>query len=402
MNSINDFHEVIHVNKLLTYLASFVLAIGIAACSPTNQPPAHITQTIIQGGLPDFTPIVDEVMPAVVTVFVTVPAKASPGLDNLIPFFFQIVPNDSKPIVPKEPQLPKTVTMQGSGFVITTDGYIITNNHVVDEATKIAVRFSDNREYAARIIGTDERSDIALLKIDGKNFPTVRIGHSSAVKVGQWVLAMGAPYGFEGTVTAGIVSANNRYMRSGELEPYIQVDAAVNHGNSGGVLVNMAGEVIGINSQIWSNSGDFNGLAFAIPIDYAIDVEKQLLATGHVVRGRIGVVIQFVDQKEADAGGLDRPRGAKLASIEGGGPGAAAGLKKDDIVLSVNNSPIAIHSQMPLLISNLKPGSVAVLSVWRNKRAITVKVKVDEMQTTLAQDNKDLRSLPAPKDDEKK
>jgi serine protease Do len=264
---------------------------------------------------------------------------------------------------------------QGSGFIISKDGFILTNAHVVADASEVTVKLTDRREYRAKVIGVDERSDVAVIKINGQNLPTVRTGNAAAVRPGEWVMAIGSPFGFENSVTAGIVSATARSM-DGQYTPFIQTDVAVNPGNSGGPLFNMAGEVIGINSQIYSQTGGFMGISFAIPIDIALDVKDQLVRTGTVERGKVGVLVQEVSQPIADSFGLDRPRGAVVAQTEPQGPAERAGIKSGDIILSVNGNAIERSSQLSAWVSKLKPGSVAHFQVWRDRKLINVDVNV--------------------------
>ena len=271
----------------------------------------------------------------------------------------------------------------GSGFIVSSDGYILTNTHVVDNATRVTVRLTDRREFQAKVIGSDDKSDVALLKIDAKNLPTVRIGDPSKLRPGQWVVAIGSPFNFQNSVTAGIVSALGREVRGGSAYNYvnfIQTDVAVNPGNSGGPLFNMNGEVVGINSQIYSNTGSYAGLSFAIPIDIANNVRGQLIATGHVTRGRIGVSIQQVTAALAESFGLDRPRGAAVSSVDSGGPADKAGLKPEDIILSVNGHKIEQSSELPALIAGIRPGTAADLEVWRGKGIKHINVMVEELK----------------------
>jgi serine protease Do len=251
---------------------------------------------------------------------------------------------------------------------------------VVDQAADVTVKLPDRREFPAKVIGADRRSDVAVLKIDGHDLPTVAFGDPARLEPGQWVAAIGAPFGFENSVTAGVVSATSRALGpESSFVPFIQTDVAVNPGNSGGPLFNLRGEVIGINSQIYSATGGYQGISFAIPIDVARNVQQQLVQTGHVTRGRIGVSIQDVNAQLAQSFKLDRPRGALVSAVEPGGPAAAAGLKPGDIILSVNGKPINASSELPSIIANTKPGTDATLEVWRNGRAETLKVRVAKL-----------------------
>src|SRR6202034_3639047 len=254
----------------------------------------------------------------------------------------------------------------GSGFIVSPDGYILTNTHVVADAEEVTVRLTDRREFQAKVIGADERTDVAVIKINANNLPTVKLGDPSRIKPGQWVLAIGSPFGFENSVTAGIISASARSLPSNNYVPFIQPDVAVTPGNSGGPLFNMAGEVIGINSQIFSRTGGYMGVSFAIPIDVARNVEEQLIRTGRVVRGRIGVTIQDVNAQLAESFGLDRPRGALVSTVEPSGPADKAGVKPADVIVAVNGQNIERYGELSGRISNMKPGTDARLTVWRN------------------------------------
>ncbi len=325
-------------------------------------------------GLPDMRSIVASQGPAVVNISVTGTRKtgySGPQIDPNDPFFqffrqFRgAIPQDSTP-----------VRSQGSGFIVSADGTILTNAHVVDDADEVTVKLNDKREFKAKVLGMDPASDVAVLKIDGKNLPTVRIGNSQVTQVGEWVLAIGSPFGFESSASAGIVSAKSRSLPDGSYVPFIQTDVAVNPGNSGGPLFNMNGEVIGINSQIYSRSGGYQGLSFAIPIEVAMNVERQIVAHGKVERGRMGVTIQEINQALADSFGLDKPRGALVASVEKGGPAAKAGLEAGDVILAVDGQNIQASGELPALIAARRPGDVVNLQVWRNKASRNIAVNV--------------------------
>jgi serine protease Do len=272
----------------------------------------------------------------------------------------------------------------GSGFIVSPDGYIVTNAHVVENAEEILVRLTDKRELKARVIGADPRSDVAVIKVEGTNLPTVKIGDTKKLRVGEWVIAIGSPFGFANTVTAGIISATSRENLSGDPNldavPFIQTDVAVNPGNSGGPLLNMRGEVIGINSQIFSRTGSFAGISFAIPIDYAFNIADQLMKTGKVTRGRIGVGIQNVNKDLADSLGLARAQGAAVSNVEDGSPAAKAGLEVGDVILKIDGRPVEGSADLSRTIRALKPGSKVTLNVWRSGKARDHVVTISEFK----------------------
>jgi serine protease Do len=351
------------------------------AAPPTAVPPAaakapSAARSQVARALPDFAPLVEAVGPAVVNVEVT---QQREEVANGDPFFEEFRRRFGIP----DPGEQGVLRGAGSGFIVSPDGYILTNAHVVEGAAEVTVRLTDRREFVAKVIGTDPRSDIAVIKIDSKNLPFVRFGDPSRLKPGEWVLAIGAPFGFENSATAGIVSATSRSLpdQGGNTNyvPFIQTDVAVNPGNSGGPLFNLDGEVVGINSQIFSRTGGYMGLSFAIPIDVADNVREQLVKTGRVTRGLIGVVIQEVNAQHAESFGLDRPRGALIARVVEDGPGAKAGLKPGDVILSVNGRPIERSGELPTIIGRTRPGTDARLEVWRDRKARTVTVRVDEL-----------------------
>jgi len=354
-------------------------------------PAAPLASPTAVRGMPDFADLVAQVGPAVVNVQVVEKPAGSANSDSDNeedqddPFgdFFRHfgIPRGG---IPQQPRNFAPVHGIGSGFIISADGYILTNAHVVTNASKITVKLTDRREFEGRVIGVDERTDVAVIKINAKgNLPVVRIGDSSKLRPGQWVLAIGSPFGFENSVTAGVVSATAR-SNVGEggngYVPFIQSDVAVNPGNSGGPLFNLEGEVVGINSQIYSRSGGYEGISFAIPIDVANNVAEQLVKNGHVSRGRIGVTIQEVTAATAENFGLDRPRGAAVASVESGGPADKAGIEPLDIILSVNGRPVDTSDQLPPMIAEIKPGQAASLEVWRDKAVKRISVTVEELK----------------------
>jgi len=277
----------------------------------------------------------------------------------------------------------------GSGFIISSDGYVLTNAHVVDGANVVTVKLTDKREYKAKVVGADKQSDVAVLKIDAKDLPTVKIGDPRASKVGQWVVAIGSPYGFDNTVTSGIISAKSRSLPDENYTPFIQTDVPVNPGNSGGPLFNLQGEVIGINSMIYSQTGGFQGLSFAIPINEAMKVKDDLVKTGHVSRGRLGVAVQSVNQTLADSFGMKKPQGALVSSVDPGGPAAKAGLQPGDVILSVNGVDVADSSSLPSQIAGISPGTQADVQVWRDKSTKDLKVTIGSLSDVKTASNDD-------------
>ena len=268
---------------------------------------------------------------------------------------------------PRQPGGPREFENRslGSGFIISADGYILTNAHVVATADEITVRLTDKREFKARVIGADKRTDVALIKIEAAGLPTVRLGDPNQLRVGEWVVAIGSPFGFDNSVTAGIVSAKGRSLPQENFVPFIQTDVAINPGNSGGPLFNMKGEVIGINSQIYSRSGGYMGLSFAIPIDVAMEVQGQLRAHGKVNRGRLGVVIQEINKDLAESLGLSRVMGAAVSAVEKGGPADKAGIEPGDVILKFDGKPVTNSSDLPRMVGNSQPGTRATVQVWR-------------------------------------
>mgnify|MGYP000878593434 FL=1 len=324
--------------------------------------------------LPDFTGLVEAASPAVVNISTRqkVPQRAMaangqqmPNLDGLPPQFREFFERS----IPQQPRNPggrqREAQSLGSGFIISADGYVLTNNHVVADADEIIVRLSDRSELEAKLIGADPRTDVALLKVEGKGLPILKLGKSDDLKVGEWVLAIGSPFGFDHSATAGIVSAKGRSLPNESYVPFIQTDVAINPGNSGGPLFNLDGEVVGINSQIFTRSGGFMGLSFAIPIDVAMDVATQLKSAGKVSRGWLGVVIQEVNKDLAESFGLEKPAGALVAQVLQDGPAAKGGLQVGDVILSLNGQPIVMSADLPHLVGALKAGDKAELDVVR-------------------------------------
>ncbi len=341
-------------------------------------------------GLPDLADLVDEVGPAVVNISVVRQRAAAPG-EGLSPDdpFYEFLRRFGVPLpgTPGHQQRgPRISRGIGSGFIVSSDGYVLTNAHVVGEGeAEVNVRLIDKREFTAKVVGTDARTDIALLKIDATDLPVVRMGDAEKSRVGEWVVAMGSPFGFDSTVTAGIISAKARRLASENYVPFIQTDVAINPGNSGGPLFNLDGEVIGINSQIYSRSGGFMGISFAIPIDVALNVKEQLVKYGRVQRGRLGVTIQAVDRDLAQTFGLDEPRGALVSSVEPDSPADKAGLQPGDVVLGVDGTRVAESSDLPRIIGERRPESVVRLEIWRDGRSRVVTATLGEMPTTLAE-----------------
>lgn len=351
---------------------------------------------LAQASLPDFTDLVEEASPAVVNISTRqkMPERAvagQPGLPDLegLPPMFREFFERSIPQIPRNPGgRQREAQSLGSGFIISPDGYIMTNNHVVADADEIIVRLSDRSELEAKLIGADPRSDVALLKVEGKDLPVVRLGKADDLKVGEWVLAIGSPFGFDHSVTAGIVSAKGRNLPSDSYVPFIQTDVAINPGNSGGPLFNLQGEVVGINSQIFTRSGGFMGLSFAIPMEVAMQVADQLKADGKVTRGWLGVVIQEVNKDLAESFGLDKPAGALVAQVLEDGPADKGGLQVGDVILSLDGKPIVMSADLPHLVGGLKPGEKAELDVVRDGSRKKLNVTVG----TLPEEGQELAS----------
>ena len=357
-------------------------------------------------GLPDFTDLVERVGPAVVNIRTVErgrQARAGSGdpeedMAELLRRFFGQPPGQQRP-TPRSPQQPDGEPQQrgfASGFILTADGYVMTNAHVIDGAEEVTVTMVDKREFKARTIGVDKRSDVALVKIEATGLPTVRIGDVSKLKVGEWVIAIGSPFGLESTVTAGIVSAKSR--DTGDLLPLIQTDVAINPGNSGGPLINMRGEVVGINSQIYSRSGGYMGISFSIPIDEATRASDQLRAGGRVIRGRIGVVIDPVTREVAESIGLGRATGALVRSVESGGPAERAGVEPGDIITRVDSRSVDTSVELPRIVGNIKPGAKATLQVFRrgSTRELSVVVAEFEPERVVARRSPERESKPTP------
>ncbi|MDQ7988964.1 MAG: DegQ family serine endoprotease [Candidatus Dactylopiibacterium sp.] len=333
--------------------------------------------------LPDFSPLVEAVGPAVVNIAVT-SVDRSPRASGGLPFdendpFFEFFRRFGIP-GPGQGQesQPRVQQGVGSGFILSADGYILTNAHVVEGATEVTVRLTDKREFKAKVIGADKRTDVALIKIDAKGLPVVKTGNPEASRPGQWVLAVGSPFGLENSVTAGIISAKARRLDGDSFVNFIQTDVAINPGNSGGPLINLQGEVIGINSQIYSRSGGYMGISFSIPIDTALKVKDQLQKFGKVSRGKLGVVIQGMDKDLAQSFGLDKPEGALVNSVESGGPADKAGLQAGDIIQQVDGVKVDDSGDLPRVIGSRNPGDSVKLRIWRGKGTRDITVKLGE------------------------
>lgn len=310
---------------------------------------------------PDFSAIAQEHGDAVVNIAVSGTRRvAFDGQNNP----FEGVPGWG----PRQPPGPQTVRGQGSGFIVDANGVILTNAHVVEGAQLVTVKLRDRREYSARVVGVDPQTDVAVLKIDAKGLPVAPLGSEQSLKVGEWVLAIGSPYGFENTATAGVVSAKGRSLPDESTVPFIQTDVAINPGNSGGPLFNADGQVVGINSQIYSQTGGYQGLAFAIPIDVALKVKDQIMQTGHAQHARLGVAAQEVDQALAESFGLLSPRGALVTDVEAGSPAHRAGLRAGDVILSLGQKKIGSVADLPLAIGQAKPGDKVDIAYWRERR----------------------------------
>jgi len=380
------------MKKILLVVFS-VFSWGLLSFVPVTQ-----AQTSPRIALPDFVDLVEKASPAVVNIRTTERLANQqaqggvPGIpDEQAEFFrrFFGVPLPGAPGSPKGPQNRRSQPEEiergvGSGFVIDSNGTILTNAHVVEGATTIFVTLTDKREFKAKLLGADKRTDLAVLKIDASGLPKLPLGDSSKVKVGEWVVAIGSPFGLENTVTAGIVSAKSR--DTGDYLPFIQTDVAVNPGNSGGPLLNTAGQVIGINSQIFSRSGGYMGISFAIPIDEAMRVADQLRTTGRLVRGRIGVAIGEINKEVAESLGLGKPRGAFVRNAEPGAPAAQGGIEAGDVILSFNGKDINKSTDLPRIVGETKPGTTATVKVWRKgtTRDLTVVVADAEPDKAVA------------------
>ncbi|MDM0040214.1 DegQ family serine endoprotease [Variovorax sp. J22G21] len=374
-----------------TRIRSTFMALALATSASAAFLPVSTVQAQTRT-LPDFTDLVDQVGPSVVNIRTVEKVAArgnNPEMDEEMQEFFRRFFGQPMPGVPRggarpnRPQQPQEEERErprgvGSGFILTADGYVMTNAHVVEDASEVLVTLPDKREFKAKIVGADKRTDVAVVKIEGSGLPAVKVGDISKLRVGEWVMAIGSPFGLENTVTAGIVSAKQR--DTGDYLPFIQTDVAINPGNSGGPLINMRGEVVGINSQIYSRSGGFMGISFSIPIDEAIRVSEQLRATGRVSRGRIGVQIDQVTKDVAESIGLGKAQGALVRSVEAGSPGEKAGVEPGDIITKFDGKAIDKPSDLPRLVGNTKPGTRSTLTVFRRGSSKDLAVTIAEIE----------------------
>ena len=351
--------------------------------------PAAASVPASQRGLPSFADIVASQGPAVVQIRATREARKvsqsddeMPDLRGLPPELAPFFRGQPMPRMPRQGPAMGT----GSGFIVSNDGILLTNAHVVADADEVLVKLTDQREYRAKVLGSDTATDVAVLKIEAKNLPVVKLGDPASARVGDWVVAIGTPYGLDNTVTSGIVSAKSRALPGDGVVPFIQTDAAVNPGNSGGPLFNLNGEVVGINSQIFSRSGGFQGVAFAIPIDVAMNVADQIRTTGKVAHGRLGVTVQPVDQALADNFGLNGPRGALVGSVQKDSPAEKAGLEPGDVIVGFNGKAVERSTDLPYQVAAMKPGTTAKVEVWRDGKTKTFDVEVGtrEARRTMA------------------
>ncbi|HFC8517666.1 TPA: DegQ family serine endoprotease [Neisseria weaveri] len=403
--------------KYIAVLTAAVVAAGLSGCDKAEilsnkKQESTLVKSVeaetdngkISMLLPDFTKLVEQEGRTVVNIqaikYPTSVAEQEDGIDlnqfsdndPFYEFFKRLVPN-----MPEMPQQEDDGELNfGSGFIISPDGYILTNTHVVAGMNQIKVMLNDKHEYMAKLIGSDQQSDVALLKIEAENLPVIKVGNAKDLKPGEWVAAIGAPFGFDNSVTAGIVSAKGRSLPNENYTPFIQTDVAINPGNSGGPLFNLKGQVVGINSQIYSRSGGFMGISFAIPIDVAMNVADQLKTTGKVQRGQLGVVIQEVSYDLAKSFGLDAATGALIAKVLPGSPAAQAGLQVGDIVRSVDGEVVRASSDLPVMVGSMQPGKEVTLGIWRKGKDLEAKVRLGSTTATVNEGQANLQSQTNP------
>ena len=370
-----DIMRAIRRRSSVVYVIAASCACALALCTADAAPAVEPVAAPL--AMPNFAALVRRCGPAVVNISVTrevtqmgiqLPPGVAPG-NPLAPFLARRVIGNREEV------------SLGSGFIVSADGYILTNRHVVGDAAQVDVKMTDKREFKGKVIGSDALSDVALIKIDADDLPVVTAGRPERTSVGDWVMAIGSPYGFANTVTAGIVSAKSRSLPGEAYVPFIQTDVPINPGNSGGPLFDLSGQVIAINSMIYSKTGSYQGLSFAIPIDVALDVKAQLLKTGRVSRGRLGVAVQEVSQSLAQSFGLAKPDGALISVVEAGGPAAQAGLRPGDVVQAVNGSAIGESADLLTMVAKIRPGQKADLLVWRSRAAAHVGVTIGELDS---------------------
>jgi serine protease Do len=380
-------------HQLSRKLTTISMALLLIACSRSDQqqPAVEPVQAVPEPAqqnvqpapapsieLPSFVNLVKEQGPAVVNISTVRIIKTPGGIpqlqegDPLFEFFRRFGPLQESPGVP--------ASGLGSGFIISRDGYILTNAHVVEGAEQVSVKLTNKREFNAKVIGTDPLTDVALLKIDAKDLPIVKIGDANNIEPGEWVAAIGSPFGFENSVTVGVISAKGRFLPNESYVPFIQTDVAVNPGNSGGPLFSTRGEVIGINAQIYSQTGGFMGISFAIPMDVAMMIANQLRETGKVTRGRIGVQLQELTIDLAAVLGMKEPRGALVAAVQKGGPANKAGIRPGDVILSLNGQAIEYSADLARLVAGTRPGETISAEIWRKGKTLSVQVKVEELK----------------------
>jgi serine protease Do len=384
--------------------AGVIGAVGTGAYTSARAVAAPPAQAVAVAGtpapvvtMPDFSTITARDGQAVVNISVTgttktAAAEGGPQMDPDDPMseFYRRFGGGQGPRGQQQPQRETPVRGQGSGFILSADGIILTNAHVVKDATEVTVKLTDRREFRAKVLGADPKTDVAVIKIEAKNLPVLAVGNTKDLKAGEWVLAIGSPFGFENTVTAGVVSAKGRSLPDDGYVPFIQTDVPINPGNSGGPLLNTRGEVVGINSQIYSRSGGFQGVSFSIPIDVAIQVKDQIVATGKASHARLGVAVQEVNQTFADSFKLDKPEGALVSNVEKGSPADAAGLRSGDVIRKVDGQQIVSSGDLPALIGQRTPGSKVELEIWRDGSAKDITAKLGdaaEKGTTVAKND---------------